>query len=102
MEPRKPPMTVKRGEESRRRPHIHAHDVDRRETKRLDRAPDKPTHLLRREEIVTPFRAPEAGQVDREHVEQAREPNPHGENAKMLSGHGLRSSTFSSPAPALA
>jgi hypothetical protein len=44
----------------------------------------------------------EAGKVDRQHLQLLRQPAQTGANAKMLSGHGLKSTTFSPPLPFVA
>jgi hypothetical protein len=65
-----------RGKEDRRRSDVKANGVNRRELERADRLRDELAHLLRREKIVARLRPPEAGKVDRQHLELLRQPAP--------------------------
>src|SRR3989441_704967 len=46
-------------------------------TSAAERLRDDLAHLMRREKIVTRLRPPEAGKVDRQHLELLRQPLPH-------------------------
>src|SRR5580693_10257562 len=67
-----------RCEQGGRRSDVESDGVDRREPERVDRLRDELAHLLRREKILAGLGPPEAGQVEREHLELLRQPCPHG------------------------
>ena len=91
------------GMEERRGGDVEPHGMNRGDSERFDRFRDELPHLLRREEIVARLRAPMEGKIRWPGPRTASvSPGHTGANAKMLSGHGLKSRTFSPPLPPVA